>query len=177
MRLRIISGKYGSRLIEAPAKASVHPMSDRMRTALFNSLGDVEGKTFLDAFAGSGAVGLEAISRGAAQVVAIEQDRHVSELIKQNAKNLAVDNHKTIRANLFGWAEKSDTKFDVIVADPPYETIDPKKVVDKLKNHLTASGIMILSHSGRAEPPNVDGVVVVGTRSYANGALTFYQSQ
>jgi len=87
------------------------------------------------------------------------------------------DNLHAIQANVFGWADRSDDVFDIIIADPPYERVDAKKVVEKLKNHINASGIMILSHTGRAEPPGVDGVVVVETRSYADGSLTFYRSQ
>jgi len=176
-RIRIIAGQFGSRLIDTPAKASIHPMSERMRGALFNSLGDISGKSLLDAFAGSGAVGLEAVSRGARVVTLIEQDRQANAIIRQNINLLKIKSAKLIQANVFGWAERNGEKFDIIVADPPYERVDAKKVVDKLKNHLNTNGIMILSHTGRAEPPIVDGVVVVETRSYANGTLTFYRSQ
>jgi len=176
-RLRIIAGKYGSRFIEAPKKESVHPMSERMRGALFNMLGDLEGKAVLDAFAGSGAVGLEAASRGAQTVTCIEQDRVVMQTLLQNVELLRADGVvQTIQANVFGWVDTSDDIFDIVIADPPYERVDPIKVVEKLIKHVNTSGFMILSHSGRAEPPRVDGVVVVETRSYADGTLTFYQS-
>lgn len=176
MRVRIISGMYGSRLIEAPEGNITHPMSERMRGAMFNSLGDITGKTVLDGFAGSGAIGLEALSRGAASALMIEQDRKVVDIIRGNIESLRVSDAKVIRANIFGWTDKSDQRFDIIVLDPPYDRVDPKKAVDKLKSHLTTTGIMILSHSGKAEPPRVDGVVVVETRSHAGGTLTFYQS-
>ncbi len=178
MRLRIISGTYGSRFIEAPKKSSVHPMSERMRGALFNSLGDLSGKVVLDAFAGSGAVGLEAASRGAKAVTCIEQDRVVMQTLLKNIETLrAGSTVHAVQANVFGWVDRSDDIFDIVIADPPYERVDVHKVVEKLKKHVNTSGFMILSHSGRAEPPGVDGVVVVETRSYADGTLTVYQSQ
>ena len=176
-RVRSIAGKYGSRFIEAPKKESVHPMSERMRGALFNMLGNLEGKAVLDAFAGSGAIGLEAASRGAQTVTCIEQDRTVMQTLLQNVESLRADGVvQTIQANVFGWVDSSDDIFDIVIADPPYERVDSTKVVEKLKKYINASGFMILSHSGRAEPPRVDGVVVVETRSYADGTLTFYQS-
>lgn len=178
MNLRIISGEFGRRQIKSPNRSSVHPMSERMRQALFNSLGDLHGKVILDAFAGSGAVGLEAVSRGAQHVTLIEKDRVVVNTLQENIDILKVDNRAhVVRANVFGWAKKSADKFDIIIADPPYDEVDVNKTVDKLKNHLNSSGIMVLSHSGSVEHPRVDGVVVVGTRSYANGTLTFYRSQ
>lgn len=178
MNLRIISGQLGRRQIKSPNKASVHPMSERMRQALFNSLGDLQGKVVLDAFAGSGSIGLEAVSRGAQHVTLIEKDRVVVNTLLENVEDLKVGaKAHIVRANVFGWTDKSDEKFDIIIADPPYDSVDPKKAVDKLKNHLNSSGIMVLSHSGSVEHPRVDGVVVVGTRSYANGTLTFYRSQ
>ena len=178
MNLRIISGELGRRQIKSPNNAYVHPMSERMRQALFNSLGDLHGKVVLDAFAGSGAVGIEAISRGDQYVTLIEKDRVVVNTLIENVEDLKVGaKAHVVRANVFGWTDKSDEKFDIIIADPPYDLVDSNKTVDKLKNHLNSSGIMVLSHSGSVEHPRVDGVVVVGTRSYANGKLTFYRSQ
>ena len=76
MRIRIIAGRYGGRFIQAPPGNTTHPMGERVRSAMFNSLGEiVEGARVLDAFAGSGAVGLEALSRGAASVTFVERDR------------------------------------------------------------------------------------------------------
>ena len=109
-------------------------MSERMRGALFNALGELSGKTVLDAFAGSGAVGFEAISRGSKQVTFIEKDRTVINILKENISDLAVE-QKThvIQANVFGWVDTSQEQFDVVLIDPPYDSMDPQKAVEKLK--------------------------------------------
>ena len=83
MRLRIIAGNLGGRFIDSPDTATTHPMSERMRGALFNILGDITGKVVLDPFAGSGALGLEALSRGAASALFLERDAKAQKTIIQ----------------------------------------------------------------------------------------------
>jgi 16S rRNA (guanine966-N2)-methyltransferase len=117
--MRIIAGKLGGRTFQAPKTNNTHPMSDKIRGALFNILGDLSGLTVLDAFAGSGAVGFEAISRGATHAYLIELDKDAYGTIKQNAKALGVEDVVTVvRKNIKGWSNNNTQRFFDIVICP-----------------------------------------------------------
>ena len=176
MRVRIISGIFGGRYLEAPDTSRTHPMSERIRGSLFNQLGDVTGLRVLDAFAGTGVVGLEMLSRGAAHVTMIEKDRIAGKVIDANIKTLGVAGDvKLIRSSVAGWDDTSEAEtFDLIFADPPYHDMQ-LSTVSRLVRHLNPKGLMILSHPGRESAPTVNGVVVVDKRSYGDAALAFYR--
>jgi 16S rRNA (guanine966-N2)-methyltransferase len=176
MRVRLISGSLGGRFIEAPDTSRTHPMSERIRSSLFNILGDMSGKTVLDAFAGTGAIGFEALSRGADSVTFIERDRVAQKVLLENIASLRLKNKaKLIQAGVAGWDETSpDATFDLIFADPPYHDMQ-LSTVSRLFAHLKTNGLMVLSHPGRESAPTVHGVVVVDKRSYGDAALAFYQ--
>ena len=92
MRVRIIAGEFGGRFIQVPPGSTTHPMGERVRLAMFNSLGEtVRGVRVLDAFAGSGAIGLECLSRGAELAVFVERNRVAQRVIVENISNLGVD--------------------------------------------------------------------------------------
>ncbi|MDB5165649.1 MAG: putative Methyltransferase [Candidatus Saccharibacteria bacterium] len=179
MNLRIISGEFGGRKIEGPDADNdrTHPMSERVRNALFNSVGsEIEGATVLDAFAGTGAIGFEALSRGAAHVTFIERDRIAQKIVTKNIDTLGVDDRSTlIRTTVSNWLETADSpKFDIIFADPPYHD-SQFSTVSHLFSLLQLNGLMVLSHPGRGEAPTRSGIVVVDNRSYGNASLTFYR--
>lgn len=176
MSLRIISGRFGGRTIAAPDTTRTHPMGDRIRGSLFNILGDLSGLTVLDAFAGSGALGLEALSRGAAQVAFVERDRVAQQVITENIALLGVGTTaQLISTSVAAWDEtQPDARFDIIFVDPPYHDLQLSTVA-RLKSHLKPKGLMILSYPGRESVPTVNGVVVVDNRSYGDAALAFYR--
>lgn len=176
MRVRIISGTYGGRYLEAPDTSRTHPMSERVRGSLFNQLGDVTGLRVLDAFAGTGVVGLELLSRGANSAVLIEKDRIAQKVIDANIKTLGLKGRaKLIRSTIASWDDTTESeKFDLIFADPPYHDMQ-LSTVSRLVRHLNPKGLMILSHPGRESAPTVNGVVVVDKRSYGDAALAFYR--
>ena len=178
MRVRIISGRYGGRHLEAPDTTRTHPMSERIRGSLFNQLGDVTGLRVLDAFAGTGVVGLEMLSRGASYVTMIEKDRIAQKVIDANIKTLRVESStKLIRSTVASWDDTSEADtFDLIFADPPYHDMQ-LSTVSRLVRHLNPKGLMILSHPGRESAPTVNGVVVVDKRSYGDAALAFYRRE
>lgn len=155
-------------------------MSERIRGALFNMIGtELAGAQVLDAFAGSGSLGFEAMSRGAASVTFLERDRIAAKVIRQNSALLGVDDTtKVIQSTVASWHDtSSETKFDLIFADPPFH--DPQfSTVTKLFSHLKPGALMVLSHSGRGEAPSgTKGIVVVDIRSYGNAALTFFRRE
>lgn len=181
MNVRIISGEFGGRKIEGPDADNdrTHPMSERIRNALFNSVGDeIENANVLDAFAGTGAVGFEALSRGAAQVTFIERDRIAQKILTKNIATLGAEERTTlIRTSVMNWLQTARLpKFDIIFADPPFH--DPQfSTATLLMNLLQPNGLMVLSHPGRGEAPTKLGIVVVDNRSYGNASLTFYRRE
>ena len=176
MSLRIIGGRFGGRTIATPDSSGTHPMGDRIRGSLFNILGDLSDYRVLDAFAGSGSLGLEALSRGAASSVFVEKGRVAQRVIAENITVLGVQSRaKLIKATVAGWDETcSGEMFDLIFADPPYHDMQLSTVF-RLKNHLNSKGLMVLSYPGRESAPTVNGVVVVDKRSYGDAALAFYR--
>ncbi len=178
MNVRLIAGQFGGRVIEGSGTDRTHPMSERIRNALFNKVADeLEGAVVLDAFAGSGAVGLEALSRGAARIVFVEKDHVAAKIIENNIKKLKVErNTQLVKAPVAGWSETTTELFDVIFADPPYH--DPQlSTVARLFKLLKPNGLMVLSYPGKGEAPTETGVVVVDNRSYGTAALAFYRKK
>ena len=177
MRLRVIAGNLGGRLFESPDTTTTHPMGERMRGSLFNILApDIVDKTVLDPFGGTGALSFEAISRGAASTVILENDRAAQKTIQKNIKSLGLDQKvRLINANCRMWSEKNpEMQFDLILADPPYHHMQ-LSTIEILICHLKRNGLMVLSYPGRGSAPTVKGVVVVDTRLYGDAALAFYR--
>ena len=175
--MRIIGGQYGSRIIKTPRGGKTHPMGERMRGAMFNSLGDLKGKVVWDAFAGSGSIAIEAVSRGAYEAIATDSDRKAYQVVKANVEKLKAFNVKPIKASCTAWGNNNvDKKFDIIFCDPPYNDLQLSTVF-ALKSHLKENGLMVLSYPGRELTPDATGVVVVDNRNYGDGALAYYRLQ
>ncbi|MCL2037863.1 16S rRNA (guanine(966)-N(2))-methyltransferase RsmD [Candidatus Saccharibacteria bacterium] len=178
-RLRIIAGEFGGRFISADTGRATHPMGDRPRSGFFNTLesrGVLTGAKVLDAFAGTGALGFEALSRGASSVDFIEQDKRAQKVIVDNITTLNVaDRTKLFKTGVGNWTKTvENVKYDIIFADPPYH--DPQfSTAFKLLNYLNPNGLMILSYMSRETAPNPNGVVVVDKRSYGEASLAIYQ--
>lgn len=174
--MRIIAGSLGGRQIKAPHGHRTHPMSEKMRGAIFNVLGDIQGLTVLDAFAGSGALAIEAISRGAKNVVAIDIDKNAHRMIAENIDELGVKKQvKAIKANVGGWDDNNpDKKFDLIFADPPHDDIH-MMLLQKLVGHLKDKGIYVLSWPGHSDIPALEGLKVVEQKNYRDAQLIFYR--
>lgn len=179
MNIRIISGKFGGRKIEAPDGRRTHPMGDRPRTALFNIIkAELEGADVLDAFAGTGSLGLESLSHGAKSATFIEKDRVAQNILAGNIKSLGVENEaKLIRTSVSNWIDTTNSEgFDVIFADPPYHDLQ-LSTVSKLLGLLKPGALMVLSTPDRCEALSEPGVVVVDNRSYGTVNLTFYRRE
>jgi 16S rRNA (guanine966-N2)-methyltransferase len=121
--LRIIAGRWRSRKLSFPGQENLRPTPDRVRETLFNWLqADVAGARCLDLFAGSGALGYEAASRGAVEVVMVEQNRAAASALAQNTELLAADTIEIVLAEALTWlAHETGRVFDVVFLDPPYE--------------------------------------------------------
>jgi 16S rRNA (guanine966-N2)-methyltransferase len=176
--MRIISGSLSGHQFASPKAASTHPMSEKARGGLFNSLGDISGLTVLDVFSGSGALGIEAISRGAASVLSIESDPIVVKVINQNIASLKLEkNMKVVRAFFKSWSNRNtNDKYNIVLADPPYNRIDlGLPTLLKLPRHLKDNGIMVLSWPGKVEPLILDDIKIVRIKKYGDAQLVFYR--
>lgn len=121
--MRIIRGKYGRRRFDVPRNITARPTTDFARENIFNvieNLEEIEEKSVLDLFAGTGAVSIEFLSRGASPVVAVEMATTQSNFIKRVKSILKDDNITVIRGDVFKYLQKADTPFDIVFADPPY---------------------------------------------------------
>lgn len=149
-----------------------------MRGAIFGVLGDIKGLSVLDAFAGSGALSIEAVSRGAKQAVAIEVDKRAHEVIKKNLEDLKLtDRVKAIRAYAGAWSTRhQDQFFDLIFVDPPYDN-PPYRDLDSLSRHLNDDGTLILSWPGQEKPFTFEGLAIVQNKDYGDGQLVFYKKK
>ena len=175
--MRIIAGSLGGRVFDTPGTHRTHPMSDRVRGALFNVLGELEGLTVLDAFAGSGALGFEAVSRGAKHVLCIENDRLAQQTIVRNIKALALPNRvKLIKATANAWLSTNpDAQFDIVLCDPPYDNLQPT-LLARLADRANINGLIVLS-----VPPTADvsfspeQFALQITKDYGDAQLVFYR--
>lgn len=173
--MRIIAGRLGGRQFDSPRGHRTHPMSDKGRGALFNALGDVEGLTVLDAFAGSGALSFEAISRGAAQATAIDRDRNAQRTIQQNIRQLGLtDQTKLIKAPAASWLSTTDATFDLVLLDPPFEELQIS-LLTRLAERAKPGGLVVLSLPPRAEVKLDDSYTPVAHKTYGDNQLIFYR--
>lgn len=154
--MRIISGLYKGRELKSPRSDKTHPMGERERLALFNMLGDVSGQTVLDLYAGTGALGIEALSRGAKSTTFVEKDPATCQIIKENLGDL---NGEVVCADVKNFVV--DEPFDLVFLDPPYDKYD-KSLVEQLKiNYKT----LVLSMPRDGEVPDIK---ISKERTYAN---------
>ena len=181
--VRIIAGSYGGRILDTPKTKRTHPMGERIRNALFNSIADylAEAKV-LDAFAGTGALGIEALSRGARELTLIEKDRIAQKVIQNNIELLDIESQSNlVRAGVGSWLSTvRDVNFDVILVDPPYHDIKKyQSNITQLLELLAPGGILVLSKPAREQLdiklPN--GVSFIDKRNYSEADLLLYKRQ
>lgn len=151
-------------------------MSEKARGAIFNALGDITGLHILDAYAGSGALAIEAVSRGAHSVLAIDVDVEAVKTIARNIAALGLEEQVTVRRkNISGWSRNNaDQKFDIVFADPPYTDIRPD-VLERLTVHVAADGIFVLSWPGNEAVRDFAGFAVAAHKPLGDIQLIFYR--
>lgn len=154
-RLRIIGGRWRGMKIDFPAHAELRPSPDRVRETVFNWLQPVMAEArCLDLFAGSGALGVEALSRGAAEVVFVERDARIVQAINDTLKRLDAVGALVVRADAVIWLDQPpDRPFDVVFLDPPYAAALLPAICEKLTCHgWLASGALVYMESPAHEP-------------------------
>ncbi len=175
--MRVIAGRYKGRRLLPPDWPGLRPTSDKLRETLFNILqGEVAGARVLDAFAGTGAVGIEALSRGAAHVSFVERDRRACALIEANLGLCGIAGGYTIaRADLAAWRPAAGSSIDIAFLDPPYDAADLAALVTAAAGHLAGDGRLILELAAKRDAPEVQGLTRVRLVRSGDSALAFYR--
>ena len=152
--VRIIGGLWRSRILEFPDVADLRPTPDRVRETLFNWLGqDLTGMACLDLFAGSGALGFEALSRGAASVVMIEKNPAVLRALRDNAHKLGATGLTVVRGDALEFARGARSRYDVAFVDPPYRLGMQVAALDLLRGLLAEAGRVYVESAAVFEAP------------------------
>jgi 16S rRNA (guanine(966)-N(2))-methyltransferase RsmD len=182
--MRIIAGKYGSRHLKSPGKLRLRPTSDRLRETLFDILGDsVDGSLFVDAYAGTGAVGLEALSRGARRVIFVEIARNAVGLIRENLTALgATQDAEILHGDVAKGLARLETRgehADFLFLDPPYENAEEYQRIFEQLGHaapLAPLGLLIVEHRSTLPLPDFLGKLECVRRvRQGDATLSFYR--
>jgi 16S rRNA (guanine966-N2)-methyltransferase len=189
--VRIIAGKFRGRKLQCP-KVVTRPTLDRVREALFSILGDVSGANVVDFYAGSGALGLEALSRGARYVTLVEADRQACQVIRKNVEGWGIDAEYRVvecgveksrgsleRASVAGGGLQAGAAIDLVLADPPWKISAEAAVIvpQVVKTLLAPSAIVVLGHATR-DSLNIapdSGLEPYDRRTWGDSALSFFR--
>jgi 16S rRNA (guanine966-N2)-methyltransferase len=171
-QVRIIGGRWRSRLVRFPEALSLRPTPDRLRETLFNWLGqDLSGKTCLDLFAGSGALGLEAASRGARQVVLVEHNAVVYQALRKSQALLAAEQVEVHCADAFSFLKTDRRQFDVVFLDPPFRQGLLPRVFAQLPTHLAAEARVYVEAEELVAVPDAFEVLKQTRSGHVSGLL------
>jgi 16S rRNA (guanine966-N2)-methyltransferase len=177
--MRVIAGTRKGHTLIAPRGIDTRPTSDRVRENIFNLVGPLDGAKVLDLFAGSGALGIEALSRGAASAVFVEHDREAQRTIERNLEKLRLTGARVVRGDaLFTLAQETmaGAKYDLVLLDPPYDMLND--IQPRLALHLPAllapDGLIVFESDVKSEP---DLPLPVRTsRNYGNTRVTVFEA-
>jgi 16S rRNA (guanine966-N2)-methyltransferase len=180
--MRITGGIHRSRRLVAPRGSGTRPTADRVREALFSILsarGALAGAAVLDLYAGTGALGLEALSRGAREAVFVENDRTALEALRKNVESLG----EKARTNILsGPAERCVGRiggpFTLVVCDPPYADLArAAAVLEEIvrAGALAAGAVVVVEHASRDQPPEIARLGRVDARTYGDTAISIYE--
>ena len=177
--MRVISGTAKGRRLFAPKSHSIRPALDKVKGAIFNILFDVEGLTVCDIFAGTGAVGIEALSRGASFCTFVDSGREATGIIQKNIELCKFEGVTKIfptRADVaIEYLQKHAQKFDLIFVDPPYQ----KDLVNPTLEQISAAGLLadggkiIVEHSPKEPISEISGLALTDTRKYGQTFISF----
>jgi 16S rRNA (guanine966-N2)-methyltransferase len=179
--VRIIAGKAGRLAIKVP-KAVARPTTDFVRQAMFSILGPrVVDAAVLDLFAGSGAIGLEALSRGAGSCVFVDEHRQAESVLRENLEKSRLEGGRIVRADVHAWVSRDAGRYDLIFADPPYAKYpgDRDHLVElmtkpTLAERLAEDGFLIVECASSARSPEAAGWRLVDRREYGGSAILLY---
>jgi 16S rRNA (guanine966-N2)-methyltransferase len=171
--VRIVAGEYGGRRLHAPRGTRTRPTADRVREALFSMLGDVSGARVLDLYAGSGALGIEALSRGAAEAVFVERDPRAVAAIRRNLDALGLAD-TVVRQDALRFVARAEGTFDLVFCDPPYDSVP--RIAGPLAERLPAllaEGARIVTESDKLTPLELP-LPLVSERTYGDTRIAIH---
>ena len=174
--MRIIAGSRKGARIFAPKGRETRPTSDRAREAVFNLVGPVDGARVLDLYAGSGAMGLEALSRGAASAVFVEGDREGVRTIERNLDKLRLTGARVVHGDALWFLATDPGFYDLILCDPPYdayEALQPR-LARHAPERLAPDGLLVIETAGRAPEPELP-LTLRTSRRYGAARITLWQ--
>ena len=174
--MRIVGGKYRHRIIVYPDDAThTRPTKDRVREAIFSAIGDISNARVLDLYAGSGAMGIEALSRGASHCTFVDISPIAIKTIKENLNNLKIDNneYEVIKNKDINAIESFKNKFDLIILDPPYEEGQYELIVNLLKEKdlLNEHAIIVMEANRSIKLENID---YIKNKEYHYGEINVF---
>ena len=179
--MRVIAGRFKGRRLKSPSWEGLRPTSDKVRETLFNVLAPrIEGAHVLDGYAGTGAVGIEALSRGAAHVTFIEKDRRATALIGENLAACGVEGGYTIRCAEVAAALDAlpaTDAFDLILLDPPYDIVNVSAALETAASHVAAGGLVVLERATRRDPDVPDALRRVRDVASGDSTITVFVSR
>lgn len=173
--MRIIAGTKRGARIAAPKGLATRPTGDRVREAAFNLIGPVDGAAVLDLFAGSGAMGLEALSRGAASATFVESDRSACRTISQNLEKLGLTGARVVCADAVWTLRQEARVYDLVLVDPPYELWDElePRLAGQLERVLAPDGLVLVETGSKTEPTLP--LALRTSRRYGSARLTVFE--
>jgi 16S rRNA (guanine966-N2)-methyltransferase len=176
--MRVIAGTARGVPLTAPRGAATRPITDRVKETLFAILGDrVPEAHVLDLYAGSGAIGIEALSRGAERVDFVERGRGAVQALRANLDRTRLTEKATIHeADVERFLARGNGPWTVVVLDPPYEVRAIVAPLRALVPHLAPGATVVIKHFWRAETPEVEGLAVTRQRRFGETMLTFLEA-
>ena len=180
MQLRIISGEFKGRYVKAPDTHSTRPMTDRVRETLFNVLNnyfDFEDKLALDLFSGSGAIGVETLSRGASFIHFVEKSPKVLRNLQLNIEMLKIQDRSALHgADILRFLSSTNEKFDIITADPPFFDYSIYKGINIIKERelLTKGGIIVVERSIQTKKDDEEAFQMEALKKVGDALLYFF---
>jgi len=170
--VRIVAGSRKGHTIHAPKGDDTRPTSDRAREAAFNLIGPLDGESVLDLYAGSGALGLEALSRGAGRAVFVESDREACRTIDRNLDKLRLAGARVVCGDVLAFLASERRPYDLVLLDPPYDA-DLAPLARYLPRVLTPAGLLVFETAAKVEP---DLPLALRTsRRYGSARLTLFE--
>lgn len=176
--MRVITGTARGRKLIAPEGIDVRPTKDSVKEAIFSAIQfEIEGSTVLDLFAGSGQLGIEAVSRGAKKAYLVDSSQNSIKFIKQNVSHVGFDSQcEIVNMPNSAFLRTTGEKFDIALLDPPYEKSLIQRSLPALTERMNDTGVIVCEHEPDCRlPEEVNGFVITKSKKYGKSSLTFYR--
>ena len=176
--MRVITGTARGMVLRTLEGDNVRPTTDKVKEAVFSAIQfEIEGRRVLDLFAGSGQLGIEALSRGAESCTFVDADKNAVKIVKSNLEKTKLDSNATVvQTDSLAFLGMTDKVFDIAFVDPPYATGILQKAIAKLAPHISEGGIVVCEHPFKEDMPEEQGGLVKQREyKYSKTAVTLYR--